>query len=200
MKRTLKDSLKSTFSTRNLTMMAALIAIQIVLSRVTAIQVAADLRLSFETIPLALAGMWLGPLLGALVAFLADIIGTVLSGYGVWFPPLVLGPMFFAWFCGICTKYVCKSSLAETKDTWKVLLITVVGGIINTYGIGLLASTWYSMLFAGKEGAFWALVWANLLQRLVSKPLTIIVSSLAVSLVNRAAYKPVVRQILQRAA
>lgn len=199
MKRTLKDSLKTTFSTRNLTMMAALIAIQIVLARIGSIQVSASLRLSFETIPLALAGMWLGPISGMLVAFLADIIGTILSGYGVWFPPLVLGPMFFAWFCGFCTKYVCKSSLAETKDTWKVLAMTLIAGIINTYGIGLLTSTWYSMLFANAEGTFWALVYANLLERLVAKPVTIIGSSLAVVLVNRAAYKPVVRQILQRA-
>ncbi len=199
MKRTLKDSLKTIFSTRSLTMMAALIAIQIVLARIGAIQVAPDLRLSFETIPLALAGMWLGPISGMLVAFLADIIGTVLSGYGVWFPPLVLGPMFFAWFCGFCTRYVCKSSLAGTKDTWKVLAMTLIAGIINTYGIGLLTSTWYSMLFANAEGTFWVLVYANLLKRLVSKPVTIIGSSLVVVLVNRAAYKPVVRQILQRA-
>lgn len=58
----MKQNLKNTFSTRNLVLMAVLIAIQIVLARYLSVQVHEGLRISFETIPLALAGMWLGPL------------------------------------------------------------------------------------------------------------------------------------------
>ena len=62
-----KTSLKKTFSTQNLVMMAALIAIQIILTRFFSIQTD-TLRISFGSIPLVLAGMWLGPLCGAIVA------------------------------------------------------------------------------------------------------------------------------------
>ena len=51
------------FSVRNLVMMALLVAIQIILARYLSIQ-SEMFRVSFETIPLALAGMWLGPLAG----------------------------------------------------------------------------------------------------------------------------------------
>ena len=87
------------FSARNLTMMAALIAMQIVLARYLSIQVHEGLRISFETIPLALAGLWLGPVSGVLVALVSDVLGTVIYGYGVWFPPIALGPMAFALIC-----------------------------------------------------------------------------------------------------
>ena len=78
-----KSSLKKTFSTQNLVMMAALVAMQIILARFLGIQVSETLRISFESIPVILAGMWLGPLPGAIVAVLADLLGTIISGYGV---------------------------------------------------------------------------------------------------------------------
>ncbi len=196
----MKQNLKNTFSTRNLVLMAVLIAIQIVLARYLSVQVHEGLRISFETIPLALAGMWLGPLPGVLVALLSDFLGVIIYGYGVYFPPISLGPMVFALICGLSTKYVFRSSLSETRDAWKVVLTVVVASIVNTYGIGLLTTTWYQMLFANKEGAFGALVAANLIQRLTTKPLTIAVVAVAVVLVNRAAYKPVVSKIVGRAA
>ncbi len=196
----MKQNLKNTFSTRNLVLMAVLIAIQIVLARYLSVQVHEGLRISFETIPLALAGMWLGPLPGVLVALLSDFLGVIIYGYGVYFPPISLGPMVFALICGLSTKYVFRSSLSENRDAWKVVLTVVVASIINTYGIGLLTTTWYQMLFANKEGTFSVLVAANFIQRLTTKPLTIAVVAVAVVLVNRAAYKPVVSKIVGRAA
>ena len=78
-----KSSLRKTFSTQNLVMMAALVAMQIILARFLGIQVSETLRISFESIPVILAGMWLGPVPGAVVAVLADLLGTIISGYGV---------------------------------------------------------------------------------------------------------------------
>lgn len=193
----MKSKLKSLFNTRNLVMMAALIALQIVLARYLSIQVDADLRISFETIPLALAGLWLGPLPGVLVALLSDILGTVIYGYGVYFPPISLGPMAFALICGIFSKYVFKGGMARNQDWWKVIVTVLAASIVNTFCIGLITTTWYNMLFANAEGTFSVLVWANLLKRLVSKPLTIAVCAVAVFLVNRAAYRPVVEKIVR---
>ena len=72
------------FSIHNLTMMAALTAIQIILARYLSIQ-SEMFRFSFETIPLALAGLWLGPVPAMLVALVSDIIGFSLAGIGVYF-------------------------------------------------------------------------------------------------------------------
>lgn len=193
-----KSSLKKTFSTQNLVMMAALIAIQIILARFFSIQTE-TLRVGFESIPVILAGMWLGPVCGAIVAVIADILGTVIQGFGAWFPPLVLGPLSVAILSGVSTKYIFRSSLAETKDTWKVAVTVVVVGILNSFLFGLIGSTLYSIMVMGNTTAFPVLLGTNLVQRLATKPLTIAIDAVVVTVVNRAVYKPVVSHILSRA-
>lgn len=194
-----KAPLKKIFSTQNLVMMAALIAMQIILARFLSIQVSDTLRISFESIPVILAGMWLGPLPGAIVAVIADFLGTIIHGYGAWFPPLVLGPMAVGILSGVSTKYLFRSPLAETKDTWKVAATVIVVGILNSFLFGLIGSTLFSIMVAGNTTAFPVLLWTNLLQRLGSKPFTIAVNAVVVTIVNRAVYKPVVSHILSRA-
>lgn len=196
----MKRNQNSIFSTRNLVLMAVLIAIQIVLARYLAVQVNENLRISFETIPLALAGMWLGPLAGVLVAWISDFLGVIIYGYGVYFPPISLGPMAFALICGLSTKYVFRSSLSENRDAWKAALTVVVASIVNTFGIGLATTTLYQMIIVGKDGTFAVLAAANLAQRLTTKPLTIVVVTAVVVLINRAVYRPVVAKIMERAA
>ena len=194
-----KPSLKKTFSTPNLVMMAALISMQIVLARFLSIQVSDTLRISFESIPVILAGMWLGPIPGAVVAVLADFLGTIIHGYGMWFPPLALGPMAVGVLSGVSTRYLFRSPLAETKDTWKVVATVVVVGVLNSFCFGLIGSTLYSIMIAGNTTAFPILLGTNFIQRLSTKPLTILVNAVAVTIVNRAVYKPVVSHILPRA-
>ena len=194
-----KTALKKVFSIQNLVMMAALIAMQIILARYLSIQASDTLRISFESIPVILAGMWLGPIPGAIVAVVADFLGTILSGYGTWFPPLVLGPLSVGILSGVSTKYIFRSPLAETRDTWKVAVIVVTVGILNSFVFGLIGSTMYSILVAGNTTAFPVLMWTNLIQRLATKPVTIAVDTVVVVIVNRAVYKPVVSHILSRA-
>lgn len=196
----MKRNQNSIFSTRNLVLMAVLIAIQIVLARYLAVQVNENLRISFETIPLALTGMWLGPLAGVLVAWISDFLGVIIYGYGVYFPPISLGPMAFALICGLSTKYVFRSSLSENRDAWKAALTVVVASVVNTFGIGLATTTLYQMIIVGKDGTFAVLAAANLAQRLTTKPLTIVVVTAVVVLINRAVYRPVVAKIMERAA
>ena len=196
----MKRNQNSIFSTHNMVIMAVLTAIQIVLARYLSIQVNETLRISFETVPLALAGMWFGPLGGAVVALVSDILGTIIYGYGVWFPPIALGPVFFAAFCGWCTKYLFRSSLSETKDTWKVIVITAFAGIINAFVIGVLTTTLYQMIVVGKEGSFMILAMANLAGRMTTKPFVIVATSLVTALINRAVYRPVISRIVRRGA
>ena len=187
------------FNPHNLALMAALTAMQIILARFLSIQVSDTLRISFESIPVILAGMWLGPIPGAIVAVVADFLGTIIHGYGAWFPPLVLGPLAVGVLSGVSTKYIFRSPLAETRDTWKVALTVVVVGILNSFLFGLIGSTLFSIMVAGNTTAFPVLLWTNLLQRLGTKPFTIAVNAVVVTVINRAVYKPVVRQIVSRA-
>ena len=191
----MKRNQQSILSTRNLVMMAILVAIQIILARYLSIQ-SEMFRISFETIPLALAGIWLGPASGAIVALVSDILGTVLSGIGLYFPPLSLGPVTFAVLCGLGAKY-----LRKYQGVWEYILMPVtvtLAGIINSFVVGVAAFVWYQISVMGTEGSFWGLAAINFGSRLATKPLTIIATTLAVFLIDRAAYRPVVSRILSR--
>ena len=72
----------------------------------------------------------------------ADFLGTILSGYGTWFPPLVLGPLSVGILSGISTKYIFRSPLAETRDAWKVAVVVVILGILNSFVFGLIGCRW----------------------------------------------------------
>ena len=177
--------------------MAALTAMYIVLMGTLSIKASDTLRISFETVPLCLAGMWLGPVGGVIVALMSDFLGAVLF-YGSWFPPIGLGPAMLAAMCGWSTKYIFHSSLSETKDTWKVIVITVVAGIINALVIGVITTTLYQMIVIGKDDAFTALAAANFAGRIATKPFVIAACSVLTALINRAVYRPVVGRMLER--
>ena len=195
----MKRNQNGIFSTRNLILMAALIAMQIILARFLSIQASEILRISFESIPVILAGMWLGPLSGAVVALVADILGTVISGYGIWFPPIALGPVLVGVISGLSTKYVFHSDLSSTRESWKVVVTVLVAGIVNSFLVGTVTTTMYSIIVMGNTNAFSVLLWTNFLGRLTTKPVTILVNALLVAVVNRAVYRPVIRPIVHRA-
>lgn len=193
----MKRNQNSIFSTRRLVLMAALTAIYIVIMGFLSLKVSDTLRISFETVPLALAGMWLGPVSGVIVALVSDFLGAVLF-YGSWFPPIGLGPALFAAMCGWGVKYVFRSDLSETKDAWKVVVITVIAGIINAFLIGVVTTTLYQMIIVGKEGTFGVLAAANFMSRLAGKPIAIAAVSVLTALVHRTVYRPVISRILRR--
>ena len=195
----MKRNQNGIFSTRNLILMAALIAMQIILARFLSIQVSDILRISFESVPVILAGMWLGPLSGAIVALVADILGTIIHGYGIWFPPIALGPVLVGVISGLSTKYVFRSDLSSTRESWKVVATVLVAGIVNSFLIGTVTTTMYSIIVMGNTNAFSVLLWSNFLGRLASKPVTILVNAVLVAVVNRAVYRPVIRPIVHRA-
>ena len=195
----MKRNQNGIFSTRYLILMAALIAMQIILARFLSIQASDILRISFESVPIVLAGMWLGPLSGAIVALIADILGTVLSGYGIWFPPIALGPVLVGVISGLSTKYVFHSDLSSTRESWKVVVTVLVAGIVNSFLVGTVTTTMYSIIVMGNTNAFSVLLWTNFLGRLTTKPVTILVNALLVAVVNRAVYRPVIRPIVHRA-
>ena len=218
-----RNQKKKFFDTRKMVLMAVLIAIQIVLARYLAIHVNETLRISFETVPLAFAGMWLGPVGGMVVALVSDLLGTFVYGYGLWFPPIAFGPMVFAAICGWGTKYIFRSNLSETKDSWKVIVITVVAGAINALAIGVFTTTLYSVVMSGAEfsfpelmraffdgtvvqkvtesatsGKFQTLLATNFGARLISKPFTIAACSVITAIIHRTVYRPAISPIVNR--
>ena len=86
-----------TFTTKALTACALLIAMQVILARFVAISISETTRISFEAIPIFLAGLLFGPVAGVLVGFISDFIGAIMS-YG--FNPVFCIPPILYGLCG----------------------------------------------------------------------------------------------------
>ena len=63
------------------------------------------IRISFENLPVLLAGITLGPLAGALVGGVADLLGCLLYGYAI-NPVVLLGAVSVGFVSGLDRKSV----------------------------------------------------------------------------------------------
>lgn len=92
MKKTIdKPTRSKVFTPKRLSLMAMLIALQIVLSKFLMLQLTDSIRLSIDSVPILLAGIWFGPIAGGIVGALADLLGTVLfPTAGAYFPLLTV--------------------------------------------------------------------------------------------------------------
>jgi ECF transporter S component (folate family) len=73
-------------TTQKMCLLAVLCAMQVVLSRIAAINVGDYLKISFGFIPIAVCGILAGPMWAALTAAASDVIGALLFPTGAFFP------------------------------------------------------------------------------------------------------------------
>ena len=82
-------------SIKTLVVCALLSALSIIFGKFLNIPIGETLRFSFENTPLFLAGIMFGPLVSGIVAFVADILGSILRGYAI-NPVITVGAVFTA--------------------------------------------------------------------------------------------------------
>lgn len=98
----------SKFSTKTLISLALLTAISIILARFCVIWITPSIRISFGNIPILLAGIMFGPIGGALVGLVSDVLGSAfLSGLG-WYPPITISAMLMGLIPGLLKPLVLK--------------------------------------------------------------------------------------------
>ena len=131
---------RNVMNTRTIAMMGVLIALQIAASRLLAINLSPSLRLSISDSFILLAGIWFGPIGGALVGGLADLAGCLIKG-DAYLPILGAAPILVGFLSG-CLSPVFKKSRN----------ILVYGAVIG--GISALTSVLYrSWAFSVVYGA-----------------------------------------------
>jgi ECF transporter S component (folate family) len=160
-------------NTRTIALMAMLIAVSIVLARLLGFYLTPSLRVSFEYFPIILAGICFGPLAGAVVGGLADLIGsTLFSGLG-FFPPLILGPILAGLIAGGLGRYIFRNNLDRF---WKIITVSCAADILCNLLWGTYA---LSLLFGAPFGAY-------LLMRAPLKLAIAVADALIVSAVYKA--------------
>ena len=97
------------FNTKSLIVASLLSAVSIILSRFFVIYFNDSLRLSLGNIPILITGFLFGPVAGALVGAVTDILGSALfSGLG-WYPPLTVTPVLMGLTAGLFRPLVMKN-------------------------------------------------------------------------------------------
>lgn len=143
------------FSTRKLTMMAILIAMQIILSRLTAISLGQWLRISFGFLPAAMAGLLMGPVAAVLVAGVADVLGVLLAGQA-----LIVGLTVTTVFDGLMYGLILwDKKVSVSRAACALLPMAIITSMFaNTF---ILAQVGYVAVSDGSE-------WPQFLQWFVS--------------------------------
>ncbi len=125
-----------------------LAAISIVCGKYLAIPGGNILRFSFENLPIILAGILFGPIVGAAVGVVADLIGCVLVGYAI-NPILTVGGAVIGLTSGILWR-LCRRFPYFVRLLASVGIPHLIGSVlIKTFGLAVFYSMpmWQLMLW-----------------------------------------------------
>lgn len=126
---------KSKISVRDITLMAMLIAVEIVLSRFCSVQ-AWNVKIGFAFIAPVTAAILMGPVQATVVAGVADFLGAIM------FP---IGPYFPGFTFNSCLNGLVWGLFLSKKPSIKKAAVAVG---INQFIIGLFLTTlWISLLY-----------------------------------------------------
>ena len=107
------------------------------------------LRITFENLPIMLAGMLFGPIIGAAVALVADLVGCILVGYAV-NPVVTVGAVAIGAISG-AAYHLLKKRLAIGHGlcvSLSVIAAHAVGSVlIKTPGLAMFYDMPMGMLF-----------------------------------------------------
>lgn len=135
------------FSPRTLTLMALLIAMSSVFSRLLTISTG-FLRFNLGSLPVLLAGVLFGPWGGLTVGIVADLIGGVLAGYAI-NPLISLGAGAIGGVCGLVLPHLPRRLPLGAKLQISVLLGYLTGSVvINSLALRLFYGYAWSVLAA----------------------------------------------------
>ena len=133
-------------SVRTLTMLALLVAMSIVFSRVLSISTG-FVRFNLGSLPVLLAALLFGPGAGFAVGAVADMIGGVLAGYAI-NPLITLGAGAIGFVAGIAWQKLPEMRLGLRLQI-SVVSAHVVGSIvINSLALRIFYGYAWSVLFA----------------------------------------------------
>ena len=132
---------KELISVKILVVAAMLSAISIICGKYLAFGIGNVLRFSFENLPILFAGIAFGPLAGALVGAVADLVGCLLVGYEI-NPLVTIGAVAVGAVSGGCHLLFKKAKASSAFSiTLSVILAHLIGSVvIKTFGLAAFYS------------------------------------------------------------
>ena len=163
-------------STKSLAYCAMFTALSVVFARLIGLMPSESMRFSLEAVPIFLAGMLFGPVLGGCVGFAADFIGCLFSPFG-YNPIFCIPPILYGVFAGLL-RPILRKQVSILRLTIAFLLPVVIGSLL--YQSAALAYMYY------KDGPFLQGFIYYLSTRSVQFAITLVADVLAVFLIFKA--------------
>ena len=121
-----------------------LAALSIVFGKLLAFNIGELFRISLENLPIILGGMFLGPIFGAAVGMVADLVGCLIVGYTI-NPLITLGAVAVGFVSGLVTKVFRGGKMMG--NFLAVLLAHIIGSVlIKSAGLSWFYGTDYLTL------------------------------------------------------
>ena len=144
------------FNTKKLLLLALFAAISIIFTRFLSfylpIIAVNSVRISLGNIPIALAGLLLGPFAGAATGIVADVVGTTMFSPFGYFPGFTISAALVGFIPGILRIYI--KNLDRYANVLVIILITelVTSIFLNTLWLSIMTHTKYLLLLAPRAG------------------------------------------------
>ncbi len=145
-------------------MLGILTAMKIILERLFSISMGDYVRISFSFIPVAVSGILLGPVGSTMVATVADLLGTVISGQTP-FPGLTAVAALTGFFYGI---FLYRKEITLIRAALCMLAVTVICSII----LNSLCLYWMGILPHAHD-AFWIRMVPRLIRSAIQYPINV---------------------------
>lgn len=140
----LKEYYGIKLNTRAIAFMGVMIALEIVMERLVAIPISNTNRVSLGKCVVILAGLWGGPIAGAIVGALSDIIGALMQGYSI-APLITVSSMMWGIIPALCLPLLAKQQ--KVGKTVTLVVAIIVNSVVST----LILTTLGLMYYYGKE-------------------------------------------------
>ncbi len=173
---------------RTITYMALLIALQVVLGSLLQIPIGNSKQLNLGFLPIATAGVLMGPLAAMMVGALGDIVGTLLFPTGAYYFGFTLTNMIVGLLYGMILKRGKKDALSDNLNSQdqEQLVRAVIASFLVSMVYLSLNSLWLSFLYGSKTYMGWVMVRAatNLIEIPVSSALIYLLQKALLRLPN----------------
>lgn len=123
-----RPAVSAKISVRMIVLIGLLAAMSIVFGKLLAINIGNSLRISFENLPILMAGIFLGGPAGFLTGVLADVIGCLIVGYSI-NPIITLAAGSIGLISGLMFKALAKQNLPVRVYT-SVMTAHVIGSML----------------------------------------------------------------------
>ena len=160
-----KNRSKTIWNTKTMVILGMMMALNIVLTRVLAINIGGFVRLSLGSICSILTGLWFGPAAGGIAGAAADVVGMMLAPSGAFIPLITVSAAMWGILPGLMRPLIRGNRNAKIA---RIAMIVIVTSVVCQLGLTMVG-------LAGVYG--WGIVPGRLIQFAGSTPLYCVITA-----------------------